>query len=81
MVAVAGNAGAMVYAANCAACHNANGTGGAGPNLHGVATSMTLAQTVAFIKKPAGAMPALYPGTLSDAQVTAVADYVRSAFH
>jgi mono/diheme cytochrome c family protein len=74
-------AGQAVYAANCAACHGASGTGGVGPNLHQVAATMTLDQTVAFIEKPAGAMPKLFPGTLSAAQVQEVAAYVRSAFH
>jgi len=74
-------AGQQLYAANCAACHNADGTGGVGPNLHQVATSMSLSQTVAFIEKPAGAMPKLYPGTLSEAQVGQVAAYIRATFH
>jgi mono/diheme cytochrome c family protein len=77
----AADAGAQLYAANCAACHNAAGTGGIGPNLHAVATSMSLSQTISFIEKPAGAMPKLYPGTLSEAQVGQVAAYIRATFH
>jgi mono/diheme cytochrome c family protein len=81
VAASGGPAGAQVYATNCAACHNANGTGGIGPNLHGIATRMSLSQTVAFIEKPVGTMPKLYPGTLSEAQVGEVASYIRSEFH
>jgi mono/diheme cytochrome c family protein len=73
--------GKAVYVANCAACHNANGTGGAGPSLHQVATTKTFAQTVDFIEKPSGAMPKLYPAPLSEAQVQEVAAYVRATFH
>jgi mono/diheme cytochrome c family protein len=74
-------AGQQIYATNCAACHNANGTGGAGPNLHQIATKKTLAQTITSIEKPSGIMPKLYPGTLSDAQVRQVAAYIRATFH
>jgi mono/diheme cytochrome c family protein len=82
VVALGGSgAGQKVYGANCAACHNADGTGGVGPNLHSVGTTKTLAQTIEFIEKPSGAMPKLYPGTLSEAQVQDVAVYIRSTFH
>lgn len=60
----------------------ANGTGGAGPSLHQVATTKTFAQTVDFIEHPSGGiMPKLYPGTLSEAQVKEVTAYVRATFH
>jgi mono/diheme cytochrome c family protein len=74
-------AGEAVYVANCATCHNANGTGGVGPSLHNVAVTKSYAQTVDFIEKPSGTMPKLYPGTLSETQVKAVAAYVRATFH
>jgi mono/diheme cytochrome c family protein len=75
-------AGAKIYATNCAACHNAAGTGGIGPNLHATPAHMSLAQTITFIEKPpAGTMPKLFPAPLSDAQVRQVAAYIRSAFH
>jgi mono/diheme cytochrome c family protein len=73
-------AGKAVFTANCAACHNVDGTGGVGPNLHGEASAKTLAQTVAFIENPSGAMPKLYPATISAKQVDDVAAYVRTAF-
>jgi mono/diheme cytochrome c family protein len=74
-------AGETVYVANCASCHNANGTGGVGPTLHNVAVTKSYAQTIAFIEKPSGIMPKLYPGTLSEEQVKEVAAYVRATFH
>jgi len=75
-------AGEKIYATNCAACHNAAGTGGIGPNLHATPAHMSLAQTITFIEKPpAGTMPKLFPAPLSDAQVRQVAAYIRSAFH
>jgi mono/diheme cytochrome c family protein len=69
-----------VFAAHCAACHGANGQGGVGPNLHGIATRMTLGQTVAFIENPTsgGIMPKLYPSQLTLAQVQQVAAYVQT---
>lgn len=81
-VALAGSsAGRQVFIANCAACHNADGTGGVGPSLHQVGKTKTLAQTINFIKNPAGAMPKLYPGSLSEVQVQDVAAYIRATFH
>ncbi len=73
-------AGETVYVANCASCHNANGTGGVGPSLHNLAAKKTYAQTVDFIEKPTGVMPKLYPDTISETQVKAVAAYVRATF-
>lgn len=78
--AAAGDAGAQLFAANCAACHGANGEGGAGPSLHGIAGRLSMDQTVAFIQNPAPPMPKLYPDKLSEQQVKAVADYIRAAF-
>ncbi len=72
--------GKQLFAANCAACHGANGEGGAGPNLHGIATRKSLADTIAFIENPSGAMPKLYPDTLSATQVQEVATYIRTSF-
>jgi mono/diheme cytochrome c family protein len=71
--------GAQVFAAHCATCHGANGEGGVGPNLHGIATRKTLAQTIAFIENPSGGiMPKLYPSQLTEAQVQQVAGYVQT---
>lgn len=73
-------AGQRLYAANCAACHGANGNGGVGPNLHRLAAKMSLDRTVAYIKNPTAPMPRLYPRTLSEAQVRQIAAYVRATF-
>jgi ubiquinol-cytochrome c reductase cytochrome c subunit len=65
--------GEQVFANFCAACHGARGE-------QGVAGSdkRTQAALVAFIKNPTGAMPKLYPQPLDEAEVTAVATYVRT---
>lgn len=69
--------GAEIFTAHCAMCHGANGEGGVGPNLRGIATRKTLAQTVAFIENPSGGvMPKLYPSQLTEAQVQQVATYI-----
>jgi ubiquinol-cytochrome c reductase cytochrome c subunit len=71
-------AGAQVFQI-CAACHGARGEGGAGANLQ--TSKKDLAGVIAYIKNPTGAMPHLYPGTLSDDQVAAVAAYVMTLRH
>jgi mono/diheme cytochrome c family protein len=73
-------AGKQLYGTNCAACHGADGQGGVGPNLHGIAKRMSFDQTVGKIENPSGVMPKLYPGTLSAAQVNQIAAFIRSAF-
>jgi mono/diheme cytochrome c family protein len=75
-------AGDKLYAANCASCHGANGQGGAGPSLHGIAGRMTEEQTVGFIENPTpgGAMPKLYPSPLSADDVKAISAYIRDSF-
>ena len=72
--------GQQVFSTNCSACHGANGQGGVGPSLRGIAAKQTLDQTIAFIEKPSGAMPKYYPSVISAAQVHAVADYIRETF-
>ena len=64
--------GEMVFANFCSACHGAEGE-------QGVASSRkrTTDAIAAFVKNPTGAMPKLYPTPLDDAEVTAVATYVR----
>jgi len=75
-------AGQQLYAENCAACHNADGTGGIGANLHHIGTTTSLRQTESLIKNPIGVvMPRFYPATLSDVQVRQVSEYLRTTFH
>lgn len=76
--AAAGPDGAALFSANCAGCHTlkaANATGSAGPNLD------TLKPSAAVVTKQVnnggGAMPA-FKGTLSAAEIAALAKYVSS---
>jgi ubiquinol-cytochrome c reductase cytochrome c subunit len=71
-------AGAVIYSANCAACHGSAGQGGIGPALRGESGRKDEGAVAAFVKNPPGAMPKLYPGLLSDGAVAAVAGYVES---
>ena len=65
--------GEHVFANFCAACHGAKGE-------QGVASSdkRTVEALAAFIRNPTGAMPRLHPQPLDDAEVSAVATYVRT---
>jgi mono/diheme cytochrome c family protein len=71
-------AGAVIYSANCAACHGSAGQGGIGPALKGESSRKDTSAVAAFVKNPSAGMPKLYPGLLSDANVAAVASYVES---
>lgn len=73
-------AGKTAFAANCAGCHGANGEGGVGPSLRGIAASQTLATTIERIEVPGGIMPKLYPSPLSATNVAQIAAYVRATF-
>lgn len=64
--------GEMVFANFCSACHGAQGEQGVTGS-----TKRTVDDLVAFIRNPTGAMPKLYPSPLDDAEVNAVATYVR----
>jgi mono/diheme cytochrome c family protein len=72
-------AGAQIFSVRCSACHGADGSGGVGPNLHGIASRKTLDQTVGFIENPSGGiMPKLYPSQLNQTQVQQVAAYIQT---
>ena len=58
--------------------HGAQGQGGAGPPLAGLAARYSQDEAVAFIKQPGPRMPKLFPGTLQEKDVIDVAAYVRS---
>jgi len=65
-----GPSGAAVYAANCSGCHGANGG-----NLAG--TGLSAAQVAAVTDSGRGSMPG-FGGTLSAAEIDAVAAYVAA---
>lgn len=72
-------AGAAVFAANCAACHGAQGVGGEiGPSLRGESRRMNFETVASWIEDPQPPMPRLYPGQLSVQQVRDVAAYVQT---
>jgi cbb3-type cytochrome c oxidase subunit III len=70
--------GKSIFTDNCAGCHtlaDAGTTGTVGPNLDQAKPSRAL--VVDRVTNGAGAMPP-FKGTLTDAQIQAVADYVSS---
>jgi PQQ-dependent dehydrogenase (methanol/ethanol family) len=77
------NAGATVYAANCATCHAQKLTGGSGPALVGAAfhrsieaNYKTAGQLYDFVSKQ---MPLSAPGSLSSQSYLAVSAYILKA--
>ena len=74
--------GEQVYAANCVACHQANGKGlpGAFPALDGSAVVKgPKAEQVNVVLNGRKAMPA-FKGTLSDTEIAAVITYTRNSW-
>jgi cytochrome c oxidase subunit 2 len=72
--------GAKVYAANCQACHQANGQGvkGAFPALDGSPIVMNKEQQIAILLNGKNAMPPWK--ALSDVELAAVATYVKNSW-
>jgi alcohol dehydrogenase (cytochrome c) len=71
-------AGQSIFAANCAVCHGAQGTGGnGGPDLTSSSIARNMAQVVQQVSNGGGAMPA-FKGQLSNQQINDVAAYVSS---
>lgn len=68
--------GATVYAAECASCHGADGTGGSGPNITGEDEAEEIAEYVLFGE---GDMPA-FDGDLTDQEIADVVAYVAGGF-
>jgi mono/diheme cytochrome c family protein len=74
----AGNpeAGAEVFAANCAVCHGTTGHGGSvGPDLRTMPKAQTEAGTIEQVTNGGSIMPA-FGGTLSEEEIKNVAAYV-----
>lgn len=71
--------GSQLYAANCAACHNSQGSGGAlgSDNFAPPLTSATPVQVAEAIRIGPGAMPRFGPTTLDDHQVASIVRYVE----
>ncbi len=71
--------GEAVFIENCGGCHTlaaAGTTGAVGPNLDELMPDM--ARVEMQVRNGGGGMPA-FEGQLSDAQITAVAEYVSSS--
>ena len=72
--------GAQVFATvGCAACHGPNGEGGAGPALAGNANLADANAVINQILNGGAAMPPIGLG-LTDAQVAAVINFIRSSW-
>jgi quinohemoprotein ethanol dehydrogenase len=68
--------GKAVFAANCAVCHGALGTGGnGGPDLTAIAAAKITSKVVSQVTNGGGGMPA-FKGQLTTKEINAVAAYV-----
>ncbi len=71
--------GAELFAKNCQVCHNSSlDSARIGPSLASEGRKRTLAQIVRAIEEPDPPMPKLYPGTLTDQDVSDIAAYVKT---
>jgi mono/diheme cytochrome c family protein len=71
--------GADLFAKNCRVCHNSSlDSARIGPSLANEGRKKTLAQIVRAIEEPDPPMPKLYPGTLSEQDVSDIAAYVKT---
>lgn len=74
-----GGRGSELFAKNCLVCHNSSADAERiGPSLVNEGRKRTLAQIVHAIEAPDPPMPKLYPGTLSEQDVTDIAAYVKT---
>jgi alcohol dehydrogenase (cytochrome c) len=73
-----GGAGAQKFKQFCSSCHGTHGEGGGGGPSLVTATRKDLAAIVAFVKNPTPPMPKLFPSPLSESDVQAVSQYVRT---
>ncbi len=68
--------GKKIFADNCAGCHGATGHGGnGGPDLSAIPAAKNLTHVIGQVTNGGGGMPS-FKGTLSEAQIKAVATYV-----
>lgn len=68
--------GADVYEARCSRCHGADGGGGIGPSLRGVATRLTPEDQLGVVVNGRNSMPS-FSAVLSDSDIEAVVRYQR----
>lgn len=67
----------MLFAKNCAACHGERGAGGpVGPALIMERKKKSNVQIVDAVESPDPPMPKLYPGQLSEQDVSDIVDYL-----
>lgn len=71
--------GAQVYQQNCVSCHGAQGGGGVGPALAGNASLQDGQAVLEQIRHGGGGMPA-FGEILSDEEIVAVANHIRTGF-
>jgi polyvinyl alcohol dehydrogenase (cytochrome) len=69
--------GASIYSANCAACHGADGSGGAGPSLLGIGDAHSVEEITAVVTNGRGGMPA-WREELTAEEIAAVVEYIRT---
>jgi len=70
-------AGKALFGRHCAMCHGAELQGGVGPALRDEGGKHSLAEIQQILRAPPAPMPKLYPGTIKDADVAAIAAYVH----
>lgn len=68
--------GEELYQLHCAACHGADGDGGSGPSLVGVADRLRLDEHLEVVRKGRGEMPA-WGDALAAEEIDAIVDYER----
>ena len=71
--------GEVLFANNCAACHNADGSGSVGPSFHGndhLADDAYVAETILF----GGSFMTPFKDDLSDQQIADVATFIRNSW-
>lgn len=71
--------GQLVFVSHCAVCHGVNGGGGVGPQLAGYAPLSVTSAVIAQILDGGHSMPS-FGKKLTDAQIAAVATYIRTAW-
>jgi ubiquinol-cytochrome c reductase cytochrome c subunit len=69
--------GEALFARHCAMCHGAELQGGVGPALRDEGRKHSVAEIQQILRAPPAPMPKLYPGTIKDADVAAIAAYVH----